>query len=68
MAKLMTSISSASIFRNNAEVVREGKCHLDDGTQILQVFGLGAGAQSDSVRLSATGLQCRDFRFEPCVV
>ena len=65
MAKLMTSISSASIFRNNAEVVREGKCHLDEGSQILQVFGLGAGTQSDSVRLSATGLQCRDFRFEP---
>ena len=65
MARLQTQSKSVNIFRNGAEVTRTGSVELKQGAQLLQVYGLSATAQQNTVRLfSKEGVSCSDLRFE----
>jgi len=65
MAKLFTQIRKVSIFRNGAEIIREGKTKLEKGNQTLYIYGLTGTASTDTARLfSDEELSCSDLRFE----
>ena len=65
MISLSTKVTSASIYRSGAEVVRRGTARLEEGVQELRVFGLTGSVSQDTVRLfSSEGVRCSNQRFE----
>ena len=65
MIKLQTQAKSVNVFRNGAEVIRKGTAQLNQGSQLLYVYGLSSSANQQTVRLfSKEGVSCSDLRFE----
>ena len=65
MVKLQTQTKRVNVFRNGAEVTRTGSAQLQQGSQLLHVYGLSSTAQQQTVRLfSKEGVSCSDLRFE----
>ncbi|MBQ2658957.1 MAG: mucoidy inhibitor MuiA family protein [Erysipelotrichaceae bacterium] len=65
MIKLQTQAKSVNVFRNGAEVIRKGTAQLNQGSQLLYVYGLSSTANQQTVRLfSKEGVSCSDLRFE----
>lgn len=65
MLKIDTSIVSAGIYYNGAEIIRRGKAELAGGTQTVCVGGLSASFDQNTVKLfSSEGIKCFNQRFE----
>ena len=65
MPELITKISKANIFRNGAQVVREGAALLGEGLQTIRVLGISGSAQTDTAQLYCQeGVLCTNMRFE----
>ena len=64
MATLNTKLVSVKVYRNGAEITREGTVSLSAGTQLLEVCGISSNAALDTVRLYAPeGVVCANQHF-----
>ena len=64
MIKLQTQAKSVNVFRNGAEVIRKGTAQLNQGSQLLYVYGLSNTANQQTVRLfSKEGISCKSSNF-----
>ncbi len=55
MKELQTKITSATVFRDGARVVRTGKTEIEKGEQVIRVSGITQYAHEDSFRVKGRG-------------
>jgi len=55
MKELQTKITSATVFRDGARVVRTGKTEIEKGEQVILVGGITQYAHEDSFRVKGRG-------------
>ncbi len=55
MKELQTKITSATVFRDGARVVRTGKTEVEKGEQVIRVGGITQYAHEDSFRVKGRG-------------
>lgn len=64
MNRLATEISSVNLFRRGAEVVRTGTVDLEEGMNRLEITGVSASSERNTVKLFLTEpFVCRKYRF-----
>ena len=64
MTIVNTKVNTASIFRSGAEVVRTGEVSLKEGTSVLEITGISASADRNTVRFfTSQPFLCTRFRF-----
>ncbi len=56
MKELDTTITSATVFRDGARIVRTGKTEVAEGEQIISIGGITQHAHEDSFRVKGRGL------------
>ncbi len=63
MLDIKTKVTGAAIYRNGAEIIREGNVHLPAGTERIRIAGLSAGSVADTMRMYLPeGVTCADIR------
>ena len=68
MTDISTVLKHAKVFRQGAELTRQGTVTLAEGTQTVRVLGLGQSCQTDTVKLyGREGITCSNIRFEKAV-
>jgi len=55
MKELQTKITSATVFRDGARVVRTGKTEIEKGEQVIRISGITEYAHEDSFRVKGRG-------------
>ena len=64
MTTVITKPDTVSIFRSGAEVIRRGSVSLKEGTSVLEITGISAGADRNTVRFfTSEPFLCTRFRF-----
>ena len=64
MTAVITKANTVSIYRSGAEVVRTGEVSLPAGTSALEITGISAGADRNTVRFfTGAPFVCTRFRF-----